>query len=153
MLIYFIITFIILIILLTYSYYPHKCNKDQLNFLNGYWISNDDFNSYANIDNMILYLDTDNTSNISIIINNKLICNNEVCCNIDTKTIKTSEPDNMYFKCTFETEDDEFIWDSLEFDGILSINNGNLKLFHDNILYADLFKDNIITSYINENNL
>lgn len=153
MLIYFIITFIILLIILTYSYYPVVANDKQLDFLNGYWISNDEFNSYANINNMILYLDTADTSNISIIVDNKLICNNEVSFEIKKKSVKVSEDDNIYFKCTFNTDDDDFIWENLEFDGIVSINNGNLKLFHDNILYADLFKDNIITSYINENNL
>jgi hypothetical protein len=146
MLIYFLITFIILIISLIYYYYETpKCHN--LDFLNGYWISNDEFNANSDIDNMILYFDTDNVSNVSIIINNKLICNHEVT--IDT-TIDSNKDNNIYFKCSFNSDDDDFIWQDLDFNAILSINTGNLKLFNDNILYADLFKDNIITSYINQ---
>lgn len=128
------------------------CN--QLSYLDGYWTSNPEFNKLSDIDNMIFYIDyTNNNGYLLIISNNKLISKNEITMLIDENNIKSNDNiySNLLFKCSFMNNDKkDFIWNNIDFDCILSINNGNLKLFNNNTLYADLYKDNMITSYINE---
>lgn len=128
------------------------CNK--LGYLDGYWTSNPEFNKLSDIDNMIFYIDYNNNNGYLLIIsNNKLISKNEITMLIDENNIKFDDNiySNLLFKCTFMNDDkNNFIWNNINFDCILSINNGNLKLFNNNILYADLYKDNMITSYIND---
>ena len=128
------------------------CN--QLSYLDGYWTSNPEFNKLSDIDNMIFYIDyTNNNGYLLIISNNKLISKNEITMLIDENNIKSDNNiySNLLFKCSFMNNDKEdFIWNNIDFECILSINNGNLKLFNNNTLYADLYKDNMITSYINE---
>ena len=166
-------TIILLILVLTYIFYNIiQLNNNQLNlfnesnisdtkicnqlsYLDGYWTSNPEFNKLSDIDNMIFYIDYSNNNGYLLIIsNNKLISKNEITMLIDENNIKFDDNiySNLLFKCSFinNANKDKFIWDNINFDCILSINNGNLKLFNDNILYADLYKDNMITSYIND---
>lgn len=129
------------------------CNDNYLNYLDGYWISNAEFNELSNIDKMILYINySDNSGYLTIITNNEIISQDELDLNIDNNiNFDKNKLENMNFKLLFNNkEGNNFIWKNKEFNSILSINNGNLKLFYKDTLYADLYKDNMITSYINE---
>jgi hypothetical protein len=129
---------------------------EYLSYLDGYWISNSEFNKESDIDNMILYIDyNNNNGSLMIISNNTILSNDDIIFNIDYNKIKKYKNglNKLDFICKFKTlkNNNKFIWNNLEFKCTLSIKKGNLKLFHNNILYADLNKDNLITNYINEN--
>jgi hypothetical protein len=140
--------------------YNYKLNNElnnSLSYLDGYWISNIQFNKESDIDNMILYIDFNNkTGKLMIISDNNILSQDDIILNINNKTIKKSKNilNKFYFTCKFKklksSKDNLFIWKNLEFKCSLSINNGNLKLFCNNTLYADLNKDNIISNYIND---
>lgn len=125
---------------------------ERLYYLDGYWISNPEFNKNSDIDNMILYIDFMNkTGYLLIIFDNKVVSKNEINLYIDEDTLdlKNSNTNIINYKCRFTSSKKEFIWNKIEFSCILNILTGNIKLFNNNILYADLFKDNLISSYIN----
>lgn len=131
----------------------YACNEEYLNYLDGYWISNEEFNELSNIDKMILYINYDEKNGyLTIITNNEIISQDELNLNIDDNIqFDKNKLQNMNFKLVFNNKNsNNFIWKNKDFNTILSINNGNLKLFYKDTLYADLYKDNMITSYINE---
>jgi hypothetical protein len=136
-----------------YSEYTEIKNNKILTYLDGYWISNSEFNELSDIDNMILYIDYKNKNGYLIIVsNNKIVAKEEFKLQIDNEIkYKNNLYNNLSFNCEF-IHNDEFIWSKLKFKCILSINNGNIKLFNNNTLYGDLYKDNMITSYINNLN-
>lgn len=141
-----------------------KCNLDSsgqlLSFINGYWISNDEFNNASDIDKMILYIDYfNNIAKLVIISNNKLIVNDEYQIYIDDDNIINISNDNKNqllllhltnFKISFISKENT-IWANKEFKCILNINSGNIKLIDEqnNTVFGDLFKDNIISNFIN----
>lgn len=136
-----------------------KHNKNinkYLSYLDGYWVSNKEFNKVSDIDNMILYIDFKNkTGSLIIISNNIILTKDDIDLNINEDNIKFNNNilENLEFKCSFNKKNlksnKDFIWKNLNFNCILSIHDGNLKLFNNNTIYGDLFKDNMITSYIN----
>jgi len=145
------------------NYKKNNLNDKILSYIDGYWISNPEFNQVSDIDNMILYINFINkTGSLIIISNNTILSKDEISININEDNIKYNKDllNNIEFNCTFNklkdnnsnsnnNSNNNFIWKNLEFNCILSINNGNLKIFNNNTIYADLFKNNEITSYIN----
>lgn len=158
--IFSIIIFIILFIIYNnhYQYYLNnnidKCNLNSNinNYLEGYWISDTDFLKIADIDNLIIYIDAINNFGYLIIIkNNSIIHNVEFTINIDNNSVNIDNENslnNILFEISFNSNDPNFIWSNKLFKCILSINDGNLKLFNDDTLYANVFKENKLTYYI-----
>jgi hypothetical protein len=157
---YLIFIFIILIfIIIIYNntnstdIIPNNYNIDSsgqlLSFINGYWISNDEFNNASDIDKMILYIDYfNNIAKLVIISNNKLIVNDEYQIYIDDDNINQLQLTN--FKISFISKE-KLIWANKQFKCILNINSGNIKLIdeYNKTVFGDLFKDNIISNFIN----
>lgn len=158
---YIIILYIITVFLLIFinwnnsDCYNNTNNLDnyltKITFLNGYWISNDEFNNASDIDKMIIYIDYNNNSaKLVIISNNQIVTNTQYQIYIDEENINNSSDMLYTFNITF-ISDTESIWNNKSFQCILNINTGNIKLIDNKnkIVYGDLFKDNIITSFIN----
>lgn len=127
-------------------------NNNINNYLEGYWISDNNFLKLSDIDNLILYTDIINNFGYLIIVKNKQIVHNiEFNINFNKNNIiidNNNDLNNILFDISFISEDPEFIWQDKEFKCILSINDGNLKLFNGETLYANLFKDNKISYYL-----
>ena len=126
----------------------YKQDKFEKEYINGYWTSDNDFAKISDIDDMILNIDIDNSTGFLIIIIDKEINNS------DEFILKIEKIHNPKNKCKknynevnieFLSDDEDFIWYDKKFKAILSIDNGSLKLFHNDTLYADLFKDNKMT--------
>jgi hypothetical protein len=114
-------------------------------FINGYWTSDNNFAKISYIDDMILNIDIENSTGFLIIIIDKEINNSdEFILKIENSKNKCKKK-YKEFEIEFLSDDEDFIWYDKKFKAILSIDDGSLKLFHDNTLYADLFKDNKIT--------
>ncbi len=150
-----ICTFLFLII---YCNLDSSINRDTVNqnkldilpYLNGYWISNDVFNNASDIDKMILYIDFENNnSNLVIIINNQIASNEQYDFFIDDNISNIKNiSDFITFDIRFISDTNNNIWDDKLFQCNLNIMSGNIKLFHNNTLYADFIKDNAITNII-----
>jgi hypothetical protein len=140
-------------------------NKENTNiiykYLNGCWSSNLDFNELSDIDNMLLYINN-NDCKLLIYKDNEIINNSDFNFKIsDINKIDSNSNFDYQFKLycysLIETIDDcdelidtnENVWDNIEFDAMLSINNGNIKLFNKDTLYADLIKDNMLSNSLN----
>lgn len=120
-----------------------------LYFLDGYWVSDPNFNKLSKIDNMLLYFNLTKYLGTLLITSDNQITKNEIKLYIDEENLKT---DNFIirFNCLFtDNNNNKFIWNNKNFNAILDIKNGNLKLYNKNILFANLFKNNLVTSYIN----
>jgi hypothetical protein len=130
-----------------------KKNNDSdflLNSIDGYWISNDDFNKESEIDKMTLYIDF-NTYNadLVIIINNKLISNDKYNIYIDDENI-TKDNGILKFKISFSNSNKNTIWNNKNFTCLLSPLKGSFQLYDDNkTIYGDFLKDNLISNFIN----
>lgn len=161
------ITFIIIfIIYLIYHYdllnnfskcnYNNDSNNNNINnnlekYLDGYWLSENNFLKLSGIDNLILYLDIVNNFGYLVIIKNKKIIHNvefTINYNNSIKIDNNNPLENISFNISFNSLDDEFIWNNKIFNAILSINDGNLKLFENNTLFGNLFKENKISYYL-----
>ena len=135
-----------------YNTHVKKNNDSQflLNSIDGYWISNDDFNKESEIDKMTLYIDF-NTYNahLVIIINNKIISNDKYNIYIDDENI-TKDKDILKFKISFTNSNKNTIWNNKNFTCYLSPLKGSFQLFDDTkTIYGDFLKDNVISNFIN----
>jgi hypothetical protein len=161
-----ILLILIILLLISYIIFIHeqnscsdgyntcvKKNNDSdflLNSIDGYWISNDDFNKESEIDKMTLYIDF-NTYNadLVIIINNKLISNDKYNIYIDDENI-TKENGILKFKISFSNSNKNTIWNNKNFTCLLSPLKGSFQLYDDNkTIYGDFLKDNLISNFIN----
>jgi hypothetical protein len=150
-----IITIVIIIILIIIIIYNNNktYNCYPIMFINGYWSSDSDFNKIADIDNMLLYLDINNEYGKLIITkDNEIVSNDNMLFSISNISNKN---DSLSFNIIFESENDndlDFIWNNHKFTGILIFTTGNLQIYDNNnkTLYANLFKDNKITHYLNK---
>jgi len=130
-----------------------KKNNDSdflLNSIDGYWISNDDFNKESEIDKMTLYIDF-NTYNadLVIIINNKIISNDKYNIYIDDENI-SKDNGILKFKISFSNSNKNTIWNNKNFTCLLSPLKGGFQLYDENnIMYGDFLKDNVISNFIN----
>ena len=118
---------------------------DIENYIHGYWTSDNNFAKISDIDDMILNIDVENLSGFLIIIIDKEINDSdEFILKIDKIQSKKNKCGGVYneFEIEFLTDDEDFIWYDKKFKAILSIDDGSLKLFHNDTLYANLFKDN-----------
>ena len=124
---------------------PYNINP----FLNGYWESDVEFSKLSNIDNMILNLNTDRMDSLLVIImDNEISSSNEFKFNIENK--QYDKKNNIYqFDIDMSSDNIDFIWDDKKFNGHLSIDNGLLELYDNDILMAKLVKNNSITLSLN----
>lgn len=123
---------------------------DDINFIDGIWVSDNEFNKLSGIDTILLYIDSNSEySKLLISINNNIVINENLIFNISN--IKyNKKKQNLKFIINFDSENNtDFIWNNINIKGKLNIKSGNLKLKHDDILYANLFKDNKMTYYLN----
>ena len=138
-----IILIIIIIFLIYLIYFTYICKNKENHiideFINGYWISDNNFAKISDIDDMILNFDIKNSSGFLIVIIDKEINDS------DEFILKIHKCENNEFEIEFLSDDENFIWYDKKFKAILSINEGSLKLYHNDTLYADLFKDNKMT--------
>lgn len=134
-------------------------NNNNLNYniiksyLEGYWISDNNFLKLSDIENLILYIDIINNFGYLIIIKDKKIIHNidfQIILDYDSINFENNNLNNVVFDIIFNSNDINFIWNDILFKCILSIDNGNLKLFNDNTLYANVFKDNKISYYLKD---
>jgi len=120
-------------------------------YLEGYWISDNNFLKLSDIDDLILFIDVINNFGYLIIVKNKQIIHNvEFTINFNQKNIQidNNNLDNVLFNISFSSNDPDFIWSNKEFKCILSMTNGNLKLFNNDTLFGNLFKENKISYYL-----
>lgn len=155
--IFYIIIFIILLnYLINYANLYKKCivtnennkniNKNNENnnikdFLNGYWSSDNDFAQNSEIDEMILNIDTNSmTGFLVIIVDKKIVINDDFDILLDINCNETE----------FVSDNINFIWNEKKFKMHIVKNKGILQLYHNDILYASLYKDNKITALFNK---
>lgn len=147
-----IITIIFIVLFLIYlvsinsneSIYLNHTKKENSefikDFINGYWSSDDDFAKLSEIDEMILNIDSKTMRGfLVIIVDNKIIINNDFDILL------------FYNKCNeieFISDSIDFIWSEKKFKITTSINKGSIQLYHDDVLYASLYKDNKISSLL-----
>jgi hypothetical protein len=144
-----IIFFVLLLIYLVSINYNEKTYVDYKKnesaefikeFINGYWTSDDDFAKLSEIDEMILNIDSNSMRGfLVIIVDNNIIINNDF--------------DLLLFhnKCNeieFISDSIDFIWSEKKFKISTSINKGSIQLYYDDVLYASLYKDNKISSLL-----
>jgi len=124
--------------------------QDNLSkYLEGYWISDNNFLKLSEIDNLILYIDIINNFGYLVIVKDKQIAHNiEFTIKYKKKSITIDNLNNIKFDISFKSNDHDFIWKNKQFNCILSMNDGNLKLFENNILYGNLFKENKVSFYL-----
>ena len=151
--IYCIILYLTFFIFMTYydAFYVRE-KKYTNEFINGYWTSDNEFAKVSDIDDMILNIDIENNTGFLIIIIDKEINDSDEFIlkihklhNKKNKCKSNAKSNYNEFEIEFLSDDEDFIWYDKQFKAILSIDDGSLKLFHNDTLYADLFKDNKMT--------
>lgn len=147
---YIIIYFIIYIILSIYIYnikencskkIYNEINKENKEFLNGYWSSDNEFATKSEVDEMILNIDIESmTGFLVIIVDNKIVINDDfdIILNNNSNEIE------------FISDNINFIWNEKKFKMHLIKSKGLLNLYHNDILYGSLYKDNKISSIFNK---
>lgn len=125
-----------------------SCNKisntninDIGDFINGYWSSDNDFANESEIDEMILNIDIQTmTGFLVIIVDKKIILNDDfdILLQPNSKEIE------------FISDNINFIWNDKKFKMRIVKNKGFIQLYHNNTLFASLYKDNKITSIFNK---
>ena len=152
--IYIIIFIIILNYIINYANLYKKCivtnennennenkNNNMKDFLNGYWSSDNDFAQNSEIDEMILNIDTNSmTGFLVIIVDKKIVINDDFDILLNTKCNETE----------FISDNINFIWNEKKFKMHIIQNKGFIQLYHNDTLYASLYKDNKITAIFNK---
>ena len=146
----YIVIFLVILLCIWHHYYVEykntKNNKisdeiiEKHNFLNGYWTSDSEFSKMSEIDEMILNIDTKNKKGfLVIIVDNKIVSNDDFDMLIDTKCKEVE----------FISDNIDFIWNEKKFIMEISIYKGSLILYHNDMIYAKLYKDNKMSSILN----
>lgn len=158
----------IIIVLICYIIYTYEQNlcidgfntciksnnelKFLLNLIDGYWISDDNFNKESEIDKMTVYIDFKSyTADLVMIINNKIIINDKYNIYIDEDNI-VKYGENFKFSISFVSANKikNTLWNNKQLNCIFSPLKGNFQLYdNDNILYGDFIKDYVISNFIN----
>jgi hypothetical protein len=141
----FYIIFFILILNYCISCRPitTSCNKinDIDDFINGYWSSDNDFANESEIDEMILNIDsTSMTGFVVIIVDKKIILNNEFDILLQPNANEIE----------FVSDNINFIWNDKKFKMHIIKNKGFIQLYHNDTLYASLYKDNKLSALFNK---
>jgi hypothetical protein len=159
----FLIVIIILLIFIIIYNNENKCTIVEYdcdnnhtnsvnNYLDGYWISSDDFNNMSDISKMILYIDMNNNlATLIIIIDNRIATNEKYYINIDEDNIK--HKNGVYLMdILFKAKNNKnLIWNNQQFKCSLNINSGNIQFVDRNdTLYGDFIKDNQISNFISK---
>jgi hypothetical protein len=119
----------------------NKNINDISDFINGYWSSDNDFANESEIDEMILNIDTKSMSGfLVIIVDKKIILNDDfdILLQSNTKEIE------------FVSDNINFIWNDKKFKMHIVKNKGLIQLYHNNTLYASLYKDNKLSALFNK---
>ena len=147
--IYIVIFLLIVLCFWHFNIYDYKNNKndkicneiiEKYNFLNGYWTSDSEFAKMSEIDEMILNIDSITKKGfLVIIVDNKIASNDEfdILIDIGCKDIE------------FVSNKIDFIWNEKKFTMNISIYKGSLILYHNDMVYAKLYKDNKMSSILN----
>ena len=125
-----------------------SCNKslntntnDIGEFINGYWSSDNDFANESEIDEMILNIDINTmTGFLVIVVDKKIILNDD----FDILLQPVGK------EIEFISDNINFIWNDKKFKMHIVKNKGFIQLYHNNTLYASLYKDNKLTSIFNK---
>lgn len=147
-----LVLIILIFFIFTTCFYSVNEKNDFKEFINGYWTSDNKFAKVSDIDDMILNIDIENNTGFLIIIIDKEINDSdEFILKIHKIHNKKNKCKSKYneFEIEFLSDDEDFIWYDKKFKAILSVDDGSLKLFHNDTLYADLFKDNKMTHLLN----
>lgn len=134
-------------------------NDQYVEFLYGFWNSNSTFNNNSNVENILLYFNNDNTGKITIFKDNEMILDENFTYNLSFNYFNIENIFSLYnfddythYKINFNSKNEQ--WNG-KFDLLLSINNGNIILNKDNIIYGNFFKNNLyndeLHNYINNN--
>ena len=123
------------------NYKKHKNINDINEFINGYWSSDNDFAKESEIDEMILNIDAKSmTGFLVIIVDKKIILNDDFDILL--------QPNSNEIE--FISDNINFIWNEKKFKMRIVKNKGFIQLYHNDTLYASLYKDNKITSIFNK---
>jgi len=123
---------------------------NKLNFINGYWSSNNDFAKLSEIDEMILNIDIKNKKGFLVIIaENKIVSNDEFDILLN-KNSNANISKGINYKIEFVSDNINFIWNEKIFNLDIDINKGSLVLYHNDIVYASLYKDNKMSAILND---
>lgn len=146
-----------IIILIIYIYTLYMDRQTYNNFLTGFWKSDSAYCSEADIDEMVLYLNSNTDSGHLIITkDNDLIENSGF--NINKRILNNKNgliPYNnvwgnqmIEYIITFEPNDksQEFSWNDGEYILSISMINGTILLHKDGLLFSKLYKDNSISN-------
>lgn len=143
-----LVLILLIFFIFTTCFYSVNEKNDFKEFINGYWTSDNKFAKVSDIDDMILNIDIENNTGFLIIIIDKEINDSdEFILKIHKLHNKKNKCKSKYneFEIEFLSDDEDFIWYDKKFKAILSVDDGSLKLFHNDTLYANLFKDNKMT--------
>jgi hypothetical protein len=140
------IFYIILIILFYIILLQYKFDL-YFKFLNGFWISDPTFCNESKINDMIFYIDNDN-SIIKILIqqDNENLENttyDSKICNLYNYNNLTICNDIIEYKLSLTEQNNENNMMNGDYILSLSLKKGIIKLYQDSIIYAILYKDNL----------
>lgn len=146
------IILIILIILIIYNYVLYSEKKVYNNFITGFWKCDSTFCKESEIDDMILYLNTnDNTGYLVITKDNELIDNSSF--DINKRVVGNNIPFNsmlgnqyMKYNINFVSNNSDFSWGKGDYTLLVSIVNGTILIYKDDTLFSKLYKDNNISN-------
>lgn len=111
----------------------------KIDFINGYWTSDNDFAKMSDIDEMILNIDIENKKGfLVIVVEKKIVSNDEfdILLNKDCNEIE------------FVSDNINFIWNEKKFNFDISLIKGSLVLYYEDTIFASLYKDNKMTALL-----
>lgn len=146
------IILIVLIILMIYSYILYSEVKIYNNFITGFWKCDSGFCKESEIDDMVLYLNTnDNTGYLIITKDGELLDNSSF--DISKKTMNSFIPFNsmtgsqyMKYMINFNSDNPDFVWGDEKYTLLVSMVNGTILIYKNDILFSKLYKDNNISN-------
>lgn len=123
----------------------NKCKNNsispnvKIDFINGYWTSDNDFAKMSDIDEMILNIDIENKKGFLVIVVEKKIVSNDEFDILLNKECNEIE---------FVSDNINFIWNEKKFNFDISLIKGSLVLYYEDTIFASLYKDNKMTALL-----
>lgn len=142
------ICIIIILYILCISYRFYLYNE----YINGIWAADNKFCNNCDVDDMLCYINAKNgLCNIIINKDNQILENTEfdmqhdVQFNLDNFNITNKK---ISYDLILKAKNKKSLFDKKKYTLVVSIDDGNLAIYHDKIIYAILFKDTLNTNLL-----
>lgn len=144
--IFTVVVIIIYILCISHRFYLYN------NYINGIWVADNKFCTNCNVDDMLCYMNTSSgICNIIINKDNNILENTEFTMTHDVQLSADNfniTSNKISYDILLTSKNKKSLFNKKKYTLVVSIANGKLVIYHNDVIYAVLFKDTLNTNLL-----